>query len=193
MEYDILVHHGVLGQKWGVRRYQNKDGSLTPLGKKRLYQSKTEGYVRKTGGDVQSIVDSISPKERRMLGGIPGTDYMPEDEIKDVAKRFIKKVGDTPVAFLDINYGREGEGSVAIVTRSGEQYRGKGYASEMVKMAKDWLETPEAKEILQMKTLNWYAHRENDPSIALGKKHGFDEREDYKDDPDWWGGRYSRK
>ena len=31
-----LYHHGVLGQKWGVRRYQNKDGSLTMAGKKRI-------------------------------------------------------------------------------------------------------------------------------------------------------------
>ena len=30
-----LQHHGVKGMKWGVRRYQNKDGSLTPKGKKR--------------------------------------------------------------------------------------------------------------------------------------------------------------
>lgn len=30
-----LYHHGILGQKWGVRRYQNEDGSLTPAGKKR--------------------------------------------------------------------------------------------------------------------------------------------------------------
>ena len=30
-----FYHHGVKGQKWGVRRYQNKDGSLTPAGKKR--------------------------------------------------------------------------------------------------------------------------------------------------------------
>ena len=29
-----LYHHGILGQKWGVRRFQNKDGSLTGLGKK---------------------------------------------------------------------------------------------------------------------------------------------------------------
>lgn len=30
-----IEHHGILGQKWGVRRYQNKDGSLTAAGKKR--------------------------------------------------------------------------------------------------------------------------------------------------------------
>lgn len=34
MEYE-LTHSGVKGMKWGVRRYQNKDGSLTPAGKKR--------------------------------------------------------------------------------------------------------------------------------------------------------------
>lgn len=35
MEQNELMHHGVHGQKWGVRRYQNKDGSLTLAGKKR--------------------------------------------------------------------------------------------------------------------------------------------------------------
>lgn len=32
----ILCHHGIKGQKWGVRRYQNPDGSLTAAGKKRI-------------------------------------------------------------------------------------------------------------------------------------------------------------
>lgn len=33
---DYLVHHGILGMRWGVRRYQNKDGTLTAAGRKRL-------------------------------------------------------------------------------------------------------------------------------------------------------------
>lgn len=31
---DYLSHHGILGQKWGIRRFQNKDGTLTSAGKK---------------------------------------------------------------------------------------------------------------------------------------------------------------
>lgn len=33
--YDEIKHHGIKGQKWGVRRYQNEDGTLTSAGKKR--------------------------------------------------------------------------------------------------------------------------------------------------------------
>ena len=36
---NYLKHHGIKGQKWGIRRYQNEDGSLTSKGKERYYES----------------------------------------------------------------------------------------------------------------------------------------------------------
>ena len=41
--YDTLTHHGVKGQKWGVRRYQNYDGTLTAKGKERYGRDCTAG------------------------------------------------------------------------------------------------------------------------------------------------------
>ena len=42
-----LYHFGIKGQKWGIRRYQNEDGSLTPAGKKR-YGKMSNDELQKT-------------------------------------------------------------------------------------------------------------------------------------------------
>lgn len=45
---DELNHHGILGQKWGVRRYQNEDGTLTAAGKARYGKMSDDELQKKT-------------------------------------------------------------------------------------------------------------------------------------------------
>lgn len=67
MENNVLMHHGVRGMKWGVRRFQNKDGTLTAAGKKRyekeMAKLKEEEKVIKNKERTKSKLAKLDEKK----------------------------------------------------------------------------------------------------------------------------------
>lgn len=62
MDDNLIVHYGILGMKWGIRRYQNKDGSLTAAGKKRLEKLDKEREALTSGTKSSSSSSSTQTK-----------------------------------------------------------------------------------------------------------------------------------
>ena len=58
MNADELKHYGIKGMKWGVRRFQNSDGSLTPEGRKR-YDSDDLKETQKKVEKGKAMVDGV--------------------------------------------------------------------------------------------------------------------------------------
>lgn len=64
MNSNELMHHGIHGMRWGVRRYQNKDGSLTAAGRKRINQLDSE-YQRLTGKKLSKSSADVKKMESK--------------------------------------------------------------------------------------------------------------------------------
>ncbi len=74
-EVTYIAHHGIKGQKWGVRRYQNKDGSYTDEGRRRRGLSPKKRYENLTDEEIANRIkrrqNEIKLDELEMESSIP--------------------------------------------------------------------------------------------------------------------------
>ncbi len=64
IEDDILCHHGILNMKWGVRRYQNADGSLTEAGKRRYAAKQTRKEIKVEAKRQKTIAKAEEKRQK---------------------------------------------------------------------------------------------------------------------------------
>lgn len=91
MEYCIvngeLYHHGIQGQKWGRRRYQNPDGTLTPAGRKRY--GTPDGA--KNGSDRSNAKDVLNSTKKVADESAKATNKLKEINAREMRKQSTNK------------------------------------------------------------------------------------------------------
>lgn len=120
---DELYHYGTKGMKWGVRRYQNKDGSLTNAGKKR---AKSEDHLRAKELKKKKLSEMSNAELRELNNRMQlesqyknlkrqnvsaGQKFIKDvmyESGKNIASEYTKKYAKEGIAYVSSNYNSRG-------------------------------------------------------------------------------------
>lgn len=132
MDNNTLQHWGVKGMKWGIRRYQNEDGSLTPAGKRKYAKQKQkEKEHRERVSGKSASLEKMTDTERnryaqrriKTMGGKENaiisetTNYLGK-ELKTAAKGVVGTVASSAATGLTVGGISIAAGSSAVVAGS---------------------------------------------------------------------------
>lgn len=145
---DELYHWGIKGMKWGVRRYQNKDGTLTPAGKKRYADNgQTDGSSQKS-----STESSVSKTTSKSIS------EMSDDELRKLVNR-----KQTEKQLRDLLASEEKFSQPAI---SSTQQKGQSIVTKALKSAGEQALTTMAKGAMLYAGSNFVKNALNNPELA---------------------------
>lgn len=106
MENNTLAHWGIKGMKWGVRRYQNKDGTLTQAGKKRYSDDSEESSdLRKlSDSEIQNRINrlTLEKRYRELIQSDSGKKSVSKGKqiAKEILENSTKNIGSQLVTYM---------------------------------------------------------------------------------------------
>lgn len=146
-----------------------------------IYGNKFYNYNKKSFDDVNFIIDTLSPEDKKYIMLDEGEKYLQPEEYKYIFKRTIMYNDNIPVCFVDLLIDGN---NLNIIYATNSNYRGLGFASSTLKESFDYVDNHKNKlKKINIKQIVWGVYTSNKVSIHLATKFGFKlDKKSYSDD-----------